>query len=135
MVLHQLVLHLLDEVGGGVAQLGQPLDRVDDQIEAVDVVLHPHIEGGGDGPLLLVPPDVEIFVVPAVGQLMDQGGITVESENDGLVLGEQGVVVLVGQAVGVFPVRLELHQVHHVDHADLQLREVVVEDGDSGQGL
>ena len=66
---------------------------------------------------------------------MDQGGIAVEGEDDGLVLGEQGVIVLVSQAVGMLPVGLELHQVHHIDHTDLQLREVVVEDGDGGQGL
>ena len=38
-VLHQLILHLLNEIGGSVAQLGQTLDGVDDQVEAVDVVL------------------------------------------------------------------------------------------------
>ena len=34
LVLHQLVLHELNEEGPPVAQLGQPLYRVDDQIEA-----------------------------------------------------------------------------------------------------
>ena len=28
-----------------------------------------------------------------IGQLMDQGGVAVEGEDDGLILGEQGVVV------------------------------------------
>ena len=134
-VLHQLILHLLNEIGGSVAQLGQTLDCVDDQVEAVDVVLYPHIEGSGDGALLLVAADVQILVAAAVGQLMHQGGIAVEGEDDGLVLGEEGVIVLVSEAVGVLGVGLELHQVHHVDHPDLQVGQVVAQDGDSSQGL
>ena len=118
MVLDELVLHLLDEVSGAVAQLGQAHHRVNDQIKAVNVVLYPHVEGGGDGSLLLIAADVEILVVAAVGELVDQGGVAVEGEDDGLILGKDGVVVLVGEAVGVLGVGLELHQVHHVDHTD-----------------
>ena len=44
-VLHQLVFHLLDQVGGAVAQLGQTLNCVHNQVEAVDVVAYPHVEG------------------------------------------------------------------------------------------
>ncbi len=58
-----------------------------------------------------------------------------ESEEDGLIFGEQEVIVLVRQAVGVLAVRLQAHQVHHVHHPDLQIGEVVAEDGDGGQGL
>ena len=46
---------------------------------------YPHVEGGGDGALLLIAPDVELFVVAAVGQLVDQGGVAVEGEDDGLI--------------------------------------------------
>ena len=53
----------------------------------------------------------------------------------GLSRGEEHVVVLVGEAVGVLGVGLELHQVHHVDHPHLQLGQVAAEDGDGGQGL
>ena len=35
----------------------------DDQVEAVNVVLHAHIEGRGDGALLLVAPHMELAVV------------------------------------------------------------------------
>ena len=101
LVLHQLVPHELDQERAPVAQLGQTLDGVDDQIEAVDVVLHPHVEGGGDGPLLLVAPHVQVFIAAAVGQLMDQGGVAVKREDDRLIGGEDGVVILVPQAVGM----------------------------------
>ena len=83
-VLHQLVPHELDEEGTPVAQLGQTLDRVHHKVVAVDVVLYPHVKGGGDGALLLVAPDVELLVVAAVGQLVDQGGVAVEGKDDGL---------------------------------------------------
>ena len=55
-VLHQLVVHLLHQIGAPVAQLGQTAHGVDDQIEAVNVIEDPHIEGRGDGALLLVAP-------------------------------------------------------------------------------
>lgn len=49
LVLEELVVYLLDEIRAAVAQLGQVLDRVLDQVEAVDLVLHPHVKRGGDG--------------------------------------------------------------------------------------
>ena len=52
-VLHQLVVHLLHQIGAPVAQLGQTAHGVDDQIEAVNVIEDPHIEGRGDGALFL----------------------------------------------------------------------------------
>ena len=74
--------------------------RVDDQIEAVNAVEHPHVEGGGEGALLPVAQYVDVLVVPAVGQLVHQGGVAVEGEDDGLVPGKDHVVILVGEPVG-----------------------------------
>ena len=53
----------------------------------------------------------------------------------GLSFGEQGVEVPVAQAVRVLARRLQLHQVHDVDDADLQLREVLAKQLDRGQRL
>ena len=94
---HQLVVHLLDEVRTTVAQLGQMLDGILDQVEAVNLVLHAHIEGRGDGAFLLVAVHAQVTVDTVVGQLMNEGGIAVERKDDGLVLCEQGVVVGVGE--------------------------------------
>lgn len=55
-----------------------------------------------------------------------------EGEDDGIVGGEQGVVLSVRQAVGVLGGGLQLHQVHHVDHAGLQLRQLFEQDADGG---
>ena len=67
------------------------------------------------------------MVRAAVGQAVDQPGVAVEREDDRLVLCEEGVEILVAQAVRVFARRLEFHQVHDVDDADFQLREVLAE--------
>ena len=132
-VLHQLILHLLDEVCTAIAQLRQTAHRVDDQIKPVNVVEDPHIEGRGDGALLLVAADMEIFVVAAIGQLVDEGRIPVVGEDNGLILGEQTVIFLVGQTVGMLRVGLELHQIHHIYHAELQLRQLLTQDADGSQ--
>ena len=134
-MLHQLILHLLHQIRPPVAQLGQPTDRIDDQIEAVNVVENTHIEGGGDGSLLLVAPHMVVPVVAAVGQLMHQRGVAMISKDDGLILGEQAVVFLVCQAVGMLRVGLQLHQIHHVHHTDLQLRQLLTQDAHGGQRL
>ena len=112
LVLHQLVVHALDEVRALVAQLGQVDDGVLHQVEAVNLVLHAHIEGGGDGALFLVAVNAQVAVGALVGQLVDEGGIAVESEDDGLILGEDGVVLGVAEAVGMLVVGLQLEQVH-----------------------
>ncbi len=53
----------------------------------------------------------------------------------GLSVGEQRVEVAVGQAVRMLPVRLEPHQVDDVDHANLQVGELLAQKLDRGQRL
>ena len=104
-------------------------------MEAVEVVLHPHVERGRDGALFLVAADVQVAVGAAVGQAVDQPGVAVEAEDDVLVLGEQRVVVGVAQPVGVLGAGLQLHQVDDIDHPHLQLRQVLAQDRGGGQDL
>src|SRR4029453_18957234 len=59
LVLDQLLLDRLLEVGGAGAQLRQPGDPVPHEMEPVEVVEHPHGEGGHRRALFLVPADVE----------------------------------------------------------------------------
>ena len=40
--------HLLFEIVAAGAELREPVDHVLDQVEAVQAVLYPHSEGGGD---------------------------------------------------------------------------------------
>jgi len=100
--------------------LRQVLQDILNQVEAVDLVLHAHIERRGDGAFLLVAMDRQVAVGTLVGQLMDQGRVTMECEDDRLILGEQSIVISVRQAMRMLGVGLELHQVDHVDDADVQ---------------
>ena len=100
----QLVVHLLDKVRTAVAQLGQMQQHILDQMEAVDLVLHAHIKRRSDGAFLLVAVDTQVAVGAFVGQLMHQRGIAVEREDDGLILGEQRVIIGIGTACTCWPV-------------------------------
>ena len=104
LVLYQLVVHLLDEVSTAIAQLRQMQDCILYQMEAVDLVLNAHIERRGDGALFLIAVDAQIAVRTLIGQLMHQRGIAVGREDDGLILGEQRVIIGIGTACTCWPV-------------------------------
>ena len=61
-MLDELIPHHLNQERATVPQLGQTIDHIHHQMEPVNVILHPHIKGRGDGALLLVAPDVELTV-------------------------------------------------------------------------
>ena len=94
LVLDQLVLDGLLQVSALGAQLRQAIHDILHKVEAVQLILHPDVEGRRDGALLLVAPDVEVAVGPAVGQPVHQPRVPVEAEDDGLVLGEERIVVI-----------------------------------------
>src|SRR5690606_8843500 len=78
----------------------------------------------------------EVGVVGApVGQAVDQPGVAVEVEDNGFVDGEQAVEIPVAEAVGMFLLRRHAEQVHHIDEADLQVRNIFPQQGGGGQGL
>ena len=64
---------------------------------------------------------------------MDQPGIAVEREHDGLVRGENRIEIVIGQSVRMFGLRLERHQVHHVDHSNPDIRDVLAQQVDGSQ--
>src|SRR5579875_2865791 len=75
--------HELAQVAGPGDQARCPVDDVDDQMEAVQVVEHDHVEGGGGGAFFLVAADVEVAVaVAAVGEPVNQPRVAVEGEDD-----------------------------------------------------
>ena len=61
---------------------------------------------------------------------MHQPGVAVEVEYDGRVLCEDGCPLAVCQTVGVVYMGDELEQVHHVDAADFEIREVLEQEID-----
>src|SRR5262245_28800766 len=120
------VAQLLLGVGPGHPQGGHAVDDVHGQAEAVNLVLDSQIKRRVDVPLFLVAAYVDVRMIGApVGQAMDQRRIAVEIEDDRLINGEQTVEVPVREAVRVLAGGQELVQVHHVDEAYLQRREVL----------
>jgi hypothetical protein len=64
---------------------------------------------------------MQVAVGSAVCEAVDEPGVSVEAEDDVLVFREQRVVVQFVQAVWVLACGLQLHEIHDVDHADLQV--------------
>src|SRR5690606_9184601 len=115
--------HGLPQARSLLAQGGYAVDDIHDQVIAVEVVEHDHVEGRGGGALLLVAAHVQIVVIGApVGEAVDQPGVAVEGEDHRAVGGEQGVELAVGQPVRVLAVGGQAHHVDPVDHATPQLR-------------
>lgn len=82
--------------------------------------------GSIDTALLLIAAYMQIAVVmTAIGQAMDEPGVTVEVEDDGLVHGEQAIEIAIAETVGVFLRWRYAEKIHHVDEAHLEVREVL----------
>ena len=84
-------------------------------------------------PFSLYPRTCKRLVLAAVGQAVNQPGITVEVENDRLVGGEQRIEIRIGQPVRMFRARLQLEKVDHVNETDLQVREFLAQQHRCGQ--
>ena len=65
------------------------------------------------------------MVGAAIGQSVNQPGVAVEGEDDGPVDGEQAVEIAVGQSMRVFGVGLQAEQIHDIDEAQLDVRELL----------
>ena len=131
-----LILQPLLGVGGGSLQLWNAIDDVHREIEAVDLVEDGELERRVDIAFFLVTANVEVVVIsPAVGELVDERGVGVEVEDDGLVDGEEAVELVLGEAVGVLTVGHEAEEVDDVDEADLDLGAALAEDGYRGEGF
>ena len=131
-----LVDHVLAESGGVRAQARDAVDHVHDQMEAVEVVEHDHVEGSGGGPLLLVAAHVQIWMItPAICKAVNEPRVAVVSEDDRSVHREERVELAVGEPVRMLRIRLEAHEVDHVDEAHRQVGKLATKDGEGGQGL
>src|SRR5208283_3463641 len=75
--------HVLAQCGGGGAQGRDPVDDVDDQAVAVQVVKHHHVERRCRGAAFLVAANVQTLMIGApVGEPVNQPQVAVEGEND-----------------------------------------------------
>ena len=96
------VLHLLAETRGPLAETGNTVDDVHDQVKAVEVIEHGHVEGSCRGALFPIAPHMQVGMVgAAVREAMDQPRIAVVGEDDGAVAREELVELAIGEAVRV----------------------------------
>ena len=98
-MLNELVAHLLIEISAAGAEVRQLEEHGLDEVEAVDFVLDADVERGRDGAFLVVAMNVEVVVVAAIGQLVDEGWVAVEVEDDWLVFGEEHIELLIAKTV------------------------------------
>src|SRR5882762_1551102 len=63
LVLAQLAAHRPLEIGGARAELRHALDHVQNEMEAIEIVQHHHVERRRGRPLLLEAADVQIVVI------------------------------------------------------------------------
>ncbi len=135
-VAQPLVGHPLAQVRGTLGEPRHPVDDVHDQVEAVEVVEHHHVERRRGGSFFLVAPDMHVGMVGApVGEAVDQGWVAVVGEDHRPVRGEERVELVVRETVGMLGLGLQAHQIDHVDHSDAQLGEVLAQQRRCGDRL
>lgn len=81
-VSRQAVLHPLTRAGPLGAEAANVVYHVGHQMEAVEMVLHAHVERRRHRTLLQKSVDVEVLIPPSVGEPMNQRRIAMESEDD-----------------------------------------------------
>jgi hypothetical protein len=102
-----LVPELLTDGRSPVVQVGHPIDGLHGETESIGLVLDGEFERGVDVSLFPVTTDVDVAgSVPPVGESVDEPGVRVEVDNDGLVSGEDAVEFLVRQACRAMSKRL-----------------------------
>ena len=121
-VFDEFVAHFLADGIADCLQFRDALNRINDEVKAVEIVEDDHIERRGRRAFFLVAANVELRVIgAAVGQAVNQPRVAVKGENDGFVFGEQRVEIRVGESVRMFFFGLQFHQVDDVDNADFEV--------------
>src|SRR5580704_6823069 len=119
-----------------IAKSRNSVDGVQRELKAVEIVEDNHIKRRRGGALLPVATHMNIvMILPPVGQLVHHRGIAMESEDHGLVGREQLVEILILQTVGMLGSRLQHHQIHHIDDADTNIRNIPAQKGNGGERL
>src|SRR5579871_1179285 len=114
------------EPRGVLSQTGYPVDDISGEVKPIQVVQHSHVERRRSGAFFFVAAHMHIVVIRApIGQSVDQPGIAVKCEHDGLVLGEDRIELVIVHSMRVLAWRLKRHQVYDVHHADFEMREML----------
>src|ERR1022692_1198238 len=117
-------------------QTRNAVDDIDGQVEAIHLVDNRQFQWSIDVALFFISAHVNVLVIgAAVGELMDEGSIGVKVEDYGLVGGKQRIEVAVGESMRMFGRRHEAEEIDGVDEADLQVREVLLQNLDGRERL
>ena len=118
-VLPNLVVQPVLDMSCGDSEAGNTIDDVDRQTKPVYLVLNGQSQGRVDTAFLSITVHVHVVVVgTAVGQFVDQGGVTMEVEDNRLIICKQRVEVTVRQPMRVLRCGLKPEQINHVDETD-----------------
>src|SRR5215204_6468246 len=102
LVLHELVADRLLSVSGPRTELRNTVDDIADEVEAIQIIHHAHVERCAGGTLLLVAAHVKIPVTIApVGEAVNEPRIAVKGKDDRLVRGEERIEVVIREPMRV----------------------------------
>src|SRR5207253_8481912 len=121
----EMVTQELMEVGADGVQLRNAVHRVAGEVKAIQVIHHSHVKRSGGSALLFIAAHMEIVVpMETIAQPMNKPWVTVIGDNHGFVGSEDGIEFAIGKTVWMFALRLQRHQVHDVNDADLKIGKV-----------
>src|SRR5271166_4847269 len=120
-------------VGADGTEAGNAVDDVDCQVEAIDLIDDGELKRRVDVAFFLVPAHVDVLVIPAaVGKFVDERGVRMKIEDDGLVDGEERVEITIRKPVRMFGGGHQTEKINDVDEANLEVGETLLEDRDGG---
>ena len=135
-VIQQPVADQLLGVGCAGSQAWYAIDDIARQMKPVEIIHYHHVERSCGRPFLLVPPDMQVFMISSpICETMNQPWISVIGKDDGLVFCEKYIEILITQSMRVLALRLQGHQIDNIDNAYFKARELLSKQLDSGKGL
>src|SRR5882672_4074786 len=103
-------------------------------MKAIQVIHDGHVERSGGSSLFFIATYVEIVVtMPAIAQPMNEKWVSVIGEDYRFVGSEHGIKFGIGESVRMFAGRLQGHEVHDIDDADLEIGKMLAKKIDRGQ--
>src|SRR5262249_44621972 len=116
-----IIVKLCQRGPAGSLESGHVLDYLHCQREAINSILDRQFQRRIDIALFPVTVHVEVVMVrTAIGQTMNEPGISVEIENDRLIDAEKQIEVPIRQTVRMVGLRLQPQQVDDIDVSNLE---------------
>lgn len=114
----------------GIVQqhVGHIAQDIQAKMQPADLVEDDHVEGRGGRAFFQVAPNMKaIMRLPAMQEIMDDTGISMEGKDDGRRRREYLCKVGIAHAMRMAVCRAEPHQIHDVDDAHFQIRRMLAQ--------